>query len=329
MPTKHPRGSVGRFLKRTLCLMAVSAILGGSVYVYLAYLTPQKLAVRSRLNEADAKSQEAIDMRLKPLSDIFAKGRNGSKAFAEKALSMRGKWELMKGVANGGESHRRYLAELYASLVFSPDELREAMEAAVRAYMGDIEGFESEMLVKLRADLADPVHPGELSQGRLRTDEAFRQEYQRMADLVMVELRLDLGVSVGREVGVMVASTVATEVAMQAARAAATEMGISAGILGTGGASTVATFGIGLVAMYIVDQIVNEVMKLAGYDPEAKIEALVCESIDKLEKALLHDGGTFSSHKKGALRQRMEELHESRSKLRRETITRLLNEGGI
>ena len=43
--------------------------------------------------------------------------------------------------------------------------------------------------------------------------------------------------------------------------------------------------------------------------------------------ALVRDPGFFSTEKKGALRQRLEELHEARSKMRRETVVRLLNEG--
>jgi hypothetical protein len=324
---KRRRGRLN--LRATLVVLAVSAILGGSVFLYLKYLTPQKLAVRHRLSEADAKSEAAIDQRLKPLSDLFAKGRRGSKAFAEEALSWNGKWQLIKGMVRGGDSHRQYLAEAFSRHVFSPDELREAMEAAVRAYLDDVEGYENEMLVKLRADLADPARPTELLPAHVRGNEEFRKEYQKLSGLVVNELHLDLGVSVGREVGVLVGSTVAAEVAMQAARAAATEMGVNAGVLGAGAASTVATLGVGLVAALIVDLVLDEVLKMAGYDPAAKIEKLVRESIDKMESALLRNPGIFSSGKKGSLRQRMEEMQESRSKLRRETIYRLLNEGGM
>ena len=112
-------------------------------------------------------------------------------------------------------------------------------------------------------------------------------------------------------------------------KAAATEMGVTAGVLGTGAASTVATLGVGMVVALILDYILDEVFKLAGYDPEVKIEGLVCESIDKLEASLIHEGGFFSRHKKGTLRVAMEELHEARSKTRCETIAKLMKEGGM
>ncbi|MGH7169984.1 MAG: hypothetical protein ACRELG_06890 [Gemmataceae bacterium] len=289
------------------------------------YFTPHKRAVRHRLSEADTKSEAAIDARLKPLADLFAKGRKGSKAFAQEALSWNSKWELVKGMVGGSESHRRYLSEAFGRHVFSSDDLREAMEAAVRAYLDDLEGVEAEMLVLLRADLADPDRPAELLPAHLRSDEEFRREYRKLAGLVVNELQSDIGVTVGRELGMLVATDVATEAALEAVA----EMGLGAGVLGTGAVSTVATLGVGMIVAIILDYILDEVFKIAGYDPAAKIEALVCESIGKMEASLIRDAGMLSFHKKGALRLRMEQLHESRSKLRREAITRLLKEGGM
>jgi hypothetical protein len=138
-----------------------------------------------------------------------------------------------------------------------------------------------------------------------------------------------MGVTVGRELGIMVASDVIARVVLQAIKAAATEMGVNAGVLGTGAVSTVATLGVGMVIALILDALLDEVLKMAGYDPAAKIESLVCESIDKMEAALIRDPGFFLWEKKGTLRHRMEQLHESRSKLRQETIHRLLQEGGM
>jgi hypothetical protein len=307
----------------------VIATLAGIGFLYFRYFTPEKRIVRHHLSETDAKSEASIRARLKPLAELFAKGRKGAKGFAQDALSLDSKWQLVKGTVCQDESHRKFLAEAFARHVFSSDELKGAMESAVRAYLDDVEGYESEMLVKLRADLADPARTGELLPAHLQRDEEFRREYQKLSGRLVNELRLDLGVSVGREVGVMVASTAAAQIAMQAARAAATELGISAGLLGTGTASSIATLGVGTILMFIIDYIVGEVFKAVGYDPEAKIETLVCESINKMEAALTSDSGVFWMNKKGSLRERMEQLHESRSTLRRATITRLLKDGGL
>jgi hypothetical protein len=146
----------------------------------------------------------------------------------------------------------------------------------------------------------------------------------------MRELKAGICVTVGREVVLFVAASEATTIAMQAARAAGTSLGISGSLLGVGASSTVATLGVGLVVFVIIDYVLNEILKAVGLDPSANIEKLIIESIDKLEAALIRDPGTFSwNRKKGTLRQKMEELHEARSILRREAIARLMNEGGM
>jgi|SRR6185312_11847936 len=311
-----------KWLRKTFWRLTALAVVIAGVWVYLSYLTPTKLAVRQRLNEADAKSEKAIDARLKPMAKVFAKGRKGAKAFAEETISLKGKWQFVKGIVNGGESHRHYLSEAFGRHVFSSNELREAMQSSVRAYLDDIEGYESEMLVKLRADLADG--PAGSLPTHIQGDEEFKREYKKLSALVVGELRLDMGVTVGREVGIVIAADVAANMALQAAKAAAAEMGISAGLLSTG----VATLGVGIVLAFIIDAILDEVLKMAGYDPVAKIEKQVCETIDRMEQSLTRDSQFFSLlTKPGSLRKQMEELHETRSKLRRETIKRLMKEG--
>src|SRR5262249_38671429 len=195
-------------------------------YVWFAYFTPEQRAARHRLSEADSKSDAAIDQRLKSVREMFARGRKGSKTFAEEALSWSGKWALIKGTLALGDcdAHREFLTEAFAKHIFSKDELKNELEGAIRAYLHDLEEIENEMLVQLRADLADLDHSEESQPSYLSSDDAFRQEYQRLAKGVTRTLQMDLGVSLGREIGVIVASEVAAQAAIQAAKAAAAEM---------------------------------------------------------------------------------------------------------
>src|SRR5262249_42923118 len=112
---------------------------------------------------------------------------------------------------------------------------------------------------------------------------------------------------------------------LQAAKAAAADMGVSTGLLGSGAA----TLGVGMIIAIILDYVLDKIFKMAGYDPTAKIEALVIEAIDKLEASLTYNPGLDFWNKKGALRERLEQLHTARSTLRRETIHRLLKEGRL
>ena len=322
-------GRMRRILSlKTLATVVVALAIPAALAAYLLFFTPEKVAVRQHLGEADAKSKAAIDARLRPLTALFAKARKGAKPFAEEALSWQGKWALVKGLVDDGEYHRCYLSEVFARHVFSPDDLHAVMESAVRAYLDDVEGFESEMLLRLRADLENLAEGGEPVRVLRQGDAEFRREYRTMSELVVRELRADLGVTVGREVGMLVVTEIATQTAIQAGKAAAAEMGVAATLLGSGAASMVATLGVGIVISIVIDYLVDAIFKELGYDPAGKIEATVCESIDKLEAALMRDPGLMFWNDKGSLRMEMEKLHGVRSKLRRETIDRVLKKGG-
>jgi hypothetical protein len=319
--------SKGGLLRPTWRRLAVIAVLALLACVYLLYFTPQKRAVRYRLSEADSKSAAALERSLQPLRELFAKGKRGSRPFADKALSWGGKWALVKGTLGGGDAHRKFLADAFKQHVFTQDELKGAMESAVRAYLADLEGVESEMLVLLRADL-ESIGGSESLSPDLRSDEAFRREYRKLADQVGGEMKMDFGVTVGREVGLLVASELATQAALQACRTVAAEMGVEGGLLGAGAVSSLETLGVGLVIAVILDYVIDAVFKAAGYDPAAKIAAQVRESLDEMEAALTRDPWFFSSRKTGALRQQLQKVHEARSKLRRQTIERFMREGG-
>src|SRR5438132_205251 len=99
-------------LRPTRFRVALFVLLVGAASAYLMYLTPEKRAVRNRLSEADDQSRAAIDTRIKPLTELFARGRQGAPAFAKEALSWSGKWALVKGVAVDG-AHRTFLADAF------------------------------------------------------------------------------------------------------------------------------------------------------------------------------------------------------------------------
>ena len=323
--------SLARLLWRpTVPKLFLLVAFGAALAAYVMYLTPEKRAVRTRLNEADTQSKAALDERVKPLAQLFARSRTGAGAFAKEAMSWRGKWALVRGAAVPG-THREFLSEAFTRHIFTPDELRDAIESVCRAYADDLDGVEGEMLVRLRMDLADPDRPLHKLPPHLRDDDAFQREYHALIARVAGDTQSDLAVTAGREVVVLVATELATRAAVQAARAAAVEMGVQGTVLGSGAVSGLATLGVGIVAGFIIDAVIEELFKLIGYDGESRVETAVRGAIDKLEAALIGDPGLaryLGGAKKGALRVEMEKLHEERSKLRRGAVELMLKEGG-
>ena len=323
--TDRDRPTWGRRIRQTLLRAGCLATLFAACWIYLTFFTPAQRAARQHTAEADTRSAGAIDARLTPVRDLFARGRKGADGFAAEALSWRGKWQFIRGLTDDGASHRLFLADAFARHVFSAEELEAALTAAVRGYLDDVDGYEAEMLVRLRADLADPGRPADLLPPALRGDEAFRAAYRKLAEGIAADLRTDIAVKAGGEVALFVASDIAAQVALQAARAAAAQLGVDAGLLGGGAVSGLATLGIGMVVALILDAVLDELLRLAGHDPVAEIAGKVRRTLNELEGALVReDGGFLSRTKAGTLRQRMEELHAERSKLRRAAVTNLI-----
>ena len=67
----------------------------------------------------------------------------------------------------------------------------------------------------------------------------------------------------------------------------AVRLGVSAGILGTGAASGWATFGIGLVAGLVVDQIVSRLWDYFA-DPELELAIELSRSLSQLRDLICH-----------------------------------------
>lgn len=301
----------------TAILLAV-AVTGGAFYsARKPALPPPPDPVQVHLSQAEAQSAKALDKRIDSVRHVFRQGRAGANRFASDALSWSGKWALVRSKLGDGDAHSSYLAASFAANVFTEKDVQWAVESAISGYILDLDAAEAELLVKLRADLADRDPE---ARPYLRTDEAFQREYRRLALETTQTLETDLKVTVGREVGLMIGSDLATKIAMRIAAFVAAELGVEAGLLGAGAASGTATLGVGLVVAVVLDYALDALFKLGGYDPEKQIADKVKASIEQVEAALV-DG-------KQGLRYELSNIHEERAKLRRAVVAKLVGEGG-
>jgi hypothetical protein len=225
--------------------------------------------------------------------------------------------------------------------------------------LSDLEGMENDMLVKLRADLADSDLGRGTKLAHLDSDAAFLAEYHRLEADVLPTLSRELGVTAGREVVSFVAMDVATQVVLRVAEAVAVELGVSAGILGTGAASTVATLGVGLVVGIVIDALLGELLRAFGHDPEQEVSRQVVGQVERLADLLIdgdpaargaHDrllqtasddwyapvreaarqaAGRIEKSGRLGLRWELAEQHRLRARLRTQALRKLVSEGGM
>lgn len=241
--------------------------------------SPQR-AVKRQLRWAEGQSLSGVDEQVASVHEFFSSARSKTRDYAGEVLGWSSKWKLVKDYVTSGEEHPQFLQERFHAIVFSEAELNQVVEAVVAAQLRHIEDVESEMLVRLEADLE-----------QLPAD-AFSSTIDRAAIAATLEVALqdavssaqsDLRAAVGRELVSWIAGEILTQATFQLAT--------STGILSTGAASSTVTFGVGIVVSLIVDAIVTEIYNQA-YDPAGKLSETLNSHLRQLESLVIEGSGT-------------------------------------
>lgn len=273
--------------------------------------------LQPRLDAADEAAASSVEEGLGELRWFFEERKRGTRRFAEGVLSARGKWALVRSKLpfTDNDGHVRFLNTKFADCVFRPDELQAAVESAVKAHIADLAAIENQLLVDVRADLADlpfTVLP------RFRTDEVLQRAYRRMAEEVAAMAAGDTRISAVRGLGSFVAGDIAAHITIRVAKAVATRMGVSAGALGAGAAGSWATFGLSIVAAIIVDIAADWVIGWF-YDPVAEVALKVEQTLDRVRDLLIEGAAETPG-----LRQELERLNEMQAEIRRQALRKLV-----
>ncbi|MBP7933607.1 MAG: hypothetical protein KA354_03060 [Phycisphaerae bacterium] len=278
--------------------------------------------IEPRMAAADVACDRALRRNIGLVRLFLLERRAGSRAFAEDMLSIRGKWALVRThlpnlVGGREDAELRYLADRFACHVVSDEELKAVLEIAVAAYVAQVQAIENELLVGVRADVADlPL----ASLPANATDEIVRAEYERLVRVIAPAVAADLGVDAARELASLVAGDVAAGIAGSVLGTVATRLGISSGILAVGAGSSWATLGLSIVAAVIADQIIDFVIDQV-HDPTGKLAARVDEMLADVGRLIAEGDG-----ERPGLRAQLTTFDKARSTIRREALRRLVLE---
>ena len=260
-------------------------------------LSPKLL--RTRLKAADAASQESIDQHLDALDQFFSEARRGTEPFAEVALGLSSKLRLVADALPYSKhgQHERFLREQFQRHIFSEHELEQALHEIVQSYLRSLQSIDNQLLVELRADVADLSSVN----GQPLPELSFELPISQTLTHTWQSLPGD----VSREVLSLLTAAVLTRVAAR--------LGVSAGILGTGAASSVATVGVGFLAAVVVDHFVTRIWNHFA-DPKGKLSRELEHSLELSCKEL-----------RTALSAELTSLAKQRAQLRQTTLNALLN----
>lgn len=284
--------------------------------------------IEPRLLVSDEASRNEIDKNIKLLVDFVAERKKGSTEFAKAILSLKGKWRLVRSklpgwlprwMAGDPEAHAQFLQEQFSRHVFSPEDFQKTIENVVTGYLDSVAAIENELLVMVRADLANL--PGS-QPGPFHSDEVFRQEFQQLVEELIPQIASELKIDLGRELAAGVAAKIAVEVMISVG----TRLGVSSGLLAAGTLGSVATFGLSLVAAIVIDIAADWLLRLV-YDPEKAVADKVNAFLDQMLATLVNgyetNQGEKSVHVPG-LREKLAELDRLRAKVRADALRGLV-----
>ena len=222
-----------------------------------------------------ADGQGNVEQSAQPVRELFAGARLGTRKFAGEALSLTSKWKVLTDFITDGQDHKAFLKEQFALNVFPPEALEAAVQQAVAGHMRRLDDVDSELLVRLKADLAS-VPNLELSAGLDR--QAIQASLDAAVRQAVEAVQAELLPGAGLELVSYVAGEVLTS--------ATFSLGASTGILSAGAASGVVSLGVGLVVGIIVDAVVSWAYD-AMYDPVGQLATRIDQTLGALEQTIL------------------------------------------
>ncbi|MBS0209285.1 MAG: hypothetical protein JSS27_10045 [Planctomycetes bacterium] len=270
--------------------------------------SPQEIA-SPHLAWAATESERAVDEHLLALDRFFADAQRNTPAFAHEALGWGSKWRLVADYVpfTRGGRHEAFIRGKFEATVFKPEQVETAVRQVVDSYLRELKSIESTMLVRIRTDAADfPLAYPVSTFDRQRLDEIYAQAIAQ----AIGHARRDAASGASLEVMSIIVGEVLAQVAV--------ELGVSAGVLGTGAALSWETFGIGLVVGIIVDAVISWVWDWYA-DPRGELAAKVNAKLDEVRR-LIVDG----SDQVQGLRSRLKQLAAERAGVREAAVLSLL-----
>ena len=257
-------------------------------------LSPQQAweAAQPHLATADDETTMAVDRQLKQVRRFFealiAEGR--LHRFADEALSWSSKYKL---VVESRADFDAYVAAQFKQIVFSEQEVRDLLSSVIAAYQQELDAADNHLLVALQTDADTRFSEVGVS---LPTIEQIHERLAGIVEAAQTTAAADLPGAVAREIGSFLVGEVLTQVA--------TQVLTSAGILGTGTASGVMTFGVGILVGLGVDYIVQEVTA-----PQEQLVKQLRGKLFEVRDSVLAPTRTY-----------LEELGRQRSAARRQVV---------
>ncbi|MCR5164372.1 MAG: hypothetical protein K6C40_10175 [Thermoguttaceae bacterium] len=304
----------GNWSRHFLVLLGIIAALLIGFFVRNWVITPSiPPQVQIHLDVAEQKSIDAATKAEEELHEFFDAAKQNSRRFAEHALGWGSKWRAVSDMMPFTRDDRlkEYITKRFHEDIFSPSDLENVLQDILALYLKDVESIENEMLVNIQQDVPDLPSSSIM---RTTPPESLNSIFQTMLVQTAKSTHSDVARCVGREAVSFIAGEILGELAVQ--------MAASAGILTAGGSSAAMTFGIGLIAAVIVDQVVTWIWDWYA-DPKGEVADAICAQIDNMERLIIQGDG-----KTPGFREQLLKINQERTEIRKKTIEKMIHSNG-
>ena len=236
--------------------------------------------VSGQLNWAEQQGDLGLAPHLRQIHCFFDEARSGTRGFAEDVLGWKSKWLIGKAYLQGGSEHEAFIEDRFAEHIFRAEQLDQLIESSVTTYLHHLSDVDSQVLVRLQADLEGlPSEAMPAQVDRLAIQQLLSQAIREAVASVQADFR---GTASKELVSFLSGEVLAI---------AAAKLATSAGILGVGAGAGTVTFMGGLVIGIIVDYIVSWAYDKL-YDPVGEIATRLDRILSELEEVIVRGDGS-------------------------------------
>ncbi len=234
-------------------------------------------AINKRIEESSQKSLAAITNRSNEFRTFVQERKAGAKPFSEEVVSIYGKWRVLKSKLplTDSEGHKKYIVDQFDKHIFTPQQLSDRVKTIIEDSIRDLDQEQNNLAVAIRKELLGrPLMPGEIP--------VAREELTNAIDRAVFTAQVDAAKGATGLVVAEVTASVASQVL--------TRLGVSAGILSAGAATSWWTLGAGLAIGFAVNELWDWIDDPAGdikREIEGSLDNLAMKGSDAIREEMI------------------------------------------
>jgi hypothetical protein len=177
------------------------------------------------IEDSSKKSVAAITKRSNEFRTFVQERKAGAKPFSEEVVSIHGKWRVLKSKLpfTDSQGHKKYIVDKFDKHIFTPQQLSDRVKTIIEDSVRDLDQEQNNLAVAIRKELLGrPLMPGEIP--------VAREELTKAIDRAVSTAQIDAAKGATGLVVAEVTASVASQVL--------TRLGVSAGILSAGAATS-------------------------------------------------------------------------------------------